>query len=139
VNFFHPALRRYFLEQKAAYLARAKLELQLDELTPEESNCIYEKVLYEPYSKSWYEFHAIKIDEMIEAIATGTEKEANTLSTNRIRLALITLIGYAGQLGRVVEQYYWKFIFEKDAIRGLTIARGANPDNSSSVDILRRL
>jgi hypothetical protein len=64
INFNMPAIRKYFQEQKAAYLAYAKSSddyTWLDQLEPEEQSNweeqIYRQVLHKPYSKAWYEYH----------------------------------------------------------------------------------
>jgi hypothetical protein len=125
VNFHHPAIRSYFLEQKAAYLAYAKLDLE--QMSPEESNqldyCLYRRALDEPYSKLWYEFHVNNTDEIVDALSSGTDEMFN--SPARLSLLIKTIIGSAGTLGRLVEQYYWKFIIEKAAIRGFDVLAGA--------------
>jgi hypothetical protein len=124
VSFHHPAIRSYFLEQKAAYLANAKLDMDLQQITPEESNqldyYLYRRALDEPYSKLWYEFHINHTDEIVDALTSETDWIAG--STPKLNLHMRTLIGTAGTLGRLVEQYYWKFIFEKKAISGAKLS-----------------
>jgi hypothetical protein len=64
INFHLPAIRKYFEEQMAAYLTYAKSSDDyswFDQLSYEEQSNweahIYDQVLYNTYSKAWYEYH----------------------------------------------------------------------------------
>jgi hypothetical protein len=76
---------------------------------------IYQAALDETYSKPWYEYH---INEHIFFIDESSRSEIRGLMT-------IILTSFAGTLGRLIEQYYWKFLIEKSAIRGTRIAQSA--------------
>jgi hypothetical protein len=66
------------------------------------------------YEKPWYEFHALQFLDWIER--------------PDYRPALVPLIiaSFAGQLGRLVEQYYWRFRFEATTITGAGARKGAS-------------
>jgi hypothetical protein len=70
------------------------------------------------YEKPWYEFHALQFLDFIE------------LSVERLSkypaLMILSISGSAGQLGRLIEQYYWRFRFEGAAITGIGAQRGAS-------------
>ena len=130
INFHFPAIRNYFQEQKAAYLAYAKSLHDykwLDELTPELKSSwddrIYDRVLYEIYSKAWYEYHINEyvyfLDDSIAMLDRAVEQG------RRVGLDLMLIQNFSGTLGRLVEQYYWKFLLEKAAIRGIRISQSA--------------
>jgi hypothetical protein len=130
INFQLPAIRKYFQQQKAAYLAYAKSlddYTWLDELTPEEKSNwdgkIYDRVLYKTYSKAWYEYHInlyiYFLDEEVAWLARRAEQD------HKLGFSVIIIIHFSGRLGRLVEQYYWKFFLEKAAIRGVKISESA--------------
>ena len=56
------------------------------------------------FTKPWYEFHAVQLLDAIENAKRDVLKNA--------------ISGFSGELGRLVEQYYWRFRFEKDAKTG---------------------
>ena len=56
------------------------------------------------YRKPWYEFHALRFLDFID----------------------LSPVQFAGQLGRLVEQYYWRFRFEKIAMTGVDARKGAS-------------
>src|SRR6516164_5487452 len=43
----------------------------------------------------------------------------------RVGLDLMLIQNFSGTLGRLVEQYYWKVLLEKAAIRGIRISQSA--------------
>src|SRR5262249_41988387 len=115
---------------KVAYLAYAKKSRDytwLDELKPEEQanweEYIYDQVLYKTYSKAWYEYHVNQhfyfFDESVLTLTRHAEQRLG------LGLALMMITNFLGTLGRLVEQYYWKFLLEKAAIRGLRISESA--------------
>ncbi len=130
ISFQLPAIRKYFQEQKATYLAYVKSHNDyswLDNLKPEEKSNwdqrIYDRVLYETYSKAWYEYHVNQqiyfLDESIGMLGRAIEQN------QKIGLDVMLIQNFAGTLGRLVEQYYWKFLHEKAAIRGVKISESA--------------
>ncbi len=70
------------------------------------------------YEKPWYEYHAIRFMQWMkpEMLEVGNHKT----------LPLIFASSWSGKLGRLVEQYYWKFRFEKAAMTGLSSRQGAS-------------
>jgi hypothetical protein len=65
------------------------------------------------FKKPWYEYHAV---QFLEWIAGGVHP-IGTIS--------VWHLAWCGQLGRLIEQYYWKFRFEKDTITGAGARKGA--------------
>jgi hypothetical protein len=59
--------------------------------------------------KPWYEYHAVQLLEWIAG--------ERVLGWHLV---------WCGQLGRLVEQYYWKFRYEKDAVTGIGARKGAS-------------
>jgi hypothetical protein len=66
--------------------------------------------------KSWYEYHAVQLLDWIEKPDFLGESNAPVWLTS----------GFAGTLGRLVEQYYWRFRFEKAAVTGVGARAGAS-------------
>jgi hypothetical protein len=130
IGFHLPAIRKYFEEQKAAYLAYAKSSRDytwLDDLPDNEradrEERIYRQVLRTTYSKAWYEYHINEhlffLDEEIAILNRGA-KQGNSLG-----LSARMIIKFSATLGRLIEQYYWKFFVETAAIRGAKISQSA--------------
>jgi hypothetical protein len=70
------------------------------------------------YEKPWYEFHALQFLDWIELFAKEVSKYG--------ALATVCISDFAGQLGRLIEQYYWRFRFEGAAITGVGARKGAS-------------
>jgi hypothetical protein len=66
------------------------------------------------YEKSWYEYHVIQLLDWIQK-PEFFEKTSVWINS-----------GFAGKLGRLVEQYYWRFRFEKAAVTGIGARAGAS-------------
>jgi hypothetical protein len=147
INWEFWALEKYFAEQKAAYLAHLK---SLDDYTcPDdqmseaelaaaylrdvetvdgytwpvdpitEEDRIYIKALNQTYSKVWYEFHINSRMGPIYMLIRSYPTEPAPLQV------FYRCTYYFGSLGRLIEQYYWKFSIEKAAIRGSVVLNGA--------------
>lgn len=72
------------------------------------------------YEKFWYEFHALQFLDWIE------EQNSNVKRAVRVEHSARFASHLSGQLGRLVEQYYWKFRYEKAAITGIGSLSGAS-------------
>jgi hypothetical protein len=72
------------------------------------------------YDKPWYEFHALQLLDWIESSA----KELQDLKTAAVHIPTIST--FSGKLGRLVEQYCWRFRFERAAISGRGAQKGAS-------------
>jgi hypothetical protein len=134
VNFDLAQIRRYFEEQKAAYLAYAK---SLDGYTPpddipqnERDEHIYSRVLFEHYTKAWYEFHINKAISFATYQRPTLHEEDKT--GERLRSALDFTIKYAAIAGRLIEQYYWKCNFEQKAISGTKLSQAGKDGAAQS-------
>jgi hypothetical protein len=68
------------------------------------------------YQKPWYEFHALDCLAWIKA----TERHARQYT------GPFQMIFYSGKLGRLVEQYYWRFRFERSVTTGEGARKGAS-------------
>lgn len=68
------------------------------------------------YEKPWYEYHAVQYIEWIEKPEFLGKRDLPVWLTS----------GFAGTLGRLVEQYYWRFKFEKAAVTGVGARAGAS-------------
>jgi hypothetical protein len=130
IGFHLPTIRKYFQEQKLAYVIFAKGQDDfdwLDELTAEQKanweERIYSRALDEPYSKSWYEYHINEhlyfLDESMEMLGRHAEQGG------KLGLSVMLISNFSGTLGRLIEQYYWKFLLEKAAMRGVKISESA--------------
>jgi hypothetical protein len=66
------------------------------------------------YEKPWYEFHAIESLDFIHQLLRRGVRGAKGATG----LALLVSC-FAGELGRLSEQYYWRFRYERAAITGI--------------------
>jgi hypothetical protein len=127
VNFWLPEIRTYFREQRAAYIQYVQNHDELrDELASDQETgseeILYCEVLCKTYSKAWYEFH---INQHIFVIENITESFRSPAGPRNVARRIDMLINYSARLGRLIEQYYWKFLVEKAAIRGEKISQSA--------------
>ena len=144
VNFYFPAIRKYFLEQKAAYFRYAKSADDYEyeqELNPDEKDgfdeWVYRQVLYKTYSKAWYEYHInLFIFFIDETVAMFTKQIESSL---KVGYGFAPIISFSAKLGRLLEQYYWKFLVEKSAIRGDKISIAATSGGHSKASKQRRI
>ena len=60
------------------------------------------------FKKPWYEFHAAQLLEWI------ADEKRNAVNSKNVVFRYLRSQAFSGQLGRLVEQYYWRFRFEKD-------------------------
>ena len=74
------------------------------------------------YEKPWYEFNALQFIDFIEANLSGLESGQ---TDKRARLSCLMVSSFSGRLGRLVEQYYWRFRFERAAQTGIMIHSSA--------------
>jgi hypothetical protein len=125
INFDFDLIEVYFLEQKLAFFETVLTPEQYkqvleqvifseykDELS--EENRRYERALDRPYSKCWYEHH---INQQIYLIKDSLKQVPRLRGTDQQREVAFVVTASA-KLGRLVEQYYWKLLLEKAAIRG---------------------
>jgi hypothetical protein len=75
------------------------------------------------YEKPWYEFHALQYLDWVKISTDDASKRPVFTS--------ILAHGFCGQLGRLVEQYYWRFRFEEAAVTGIGARKGAECRRSS--------
>jgi hypothetical protein len=73
------------------------------------------------YEKPWYEFYAIEwLDFIDQRLQTGVREVKGAAG-----LALLVSC-FAGELGRLSEQYYWRFRYEGATITGIGARKGAS-------------
>jgi len=117
-----------FSDRLLAHVKSPDDSTRINELTTEEKSNweehIYQLVLYKTYSKAWYEYHINQhiyfLDESIAPLARHAET-----SSSKLDFSLMLITKFSAELGRLVEQYYWKFLLEKAAIRGVRISDAA--------------
>jgi hypothetical protein len=71
------------------------------------------------FEKPWYELHARFFCHYHESLKNEAKTSASTKTASYISKV-------SGQLGRLVEQYYWKLRFEKAAVTGIGARKGAS-------------
>ena len=89
------------------------------------------------YQKPWYEFHALNCLKEIQSLKESIISEIVETTEKAKRLSNIPyeiiaedltseLIFAAGQLGRLVEQYSWRFQHERAVETGESVRKGAS-------------
>jgi hypothetical protein len=94
------------------------------------------------YEKPWYEFHAIKILDYIEMSQRDLYEKKNTemsqrdfVEKNYANFFIVVISSWSGQLGRLVEQYYWRLRFEKVTIAGVGARKGAAAGGKAKAEL----
>jgi len=72
------------------------------------------------YKKPWYEYHALQLFSQIAFV----EKEIGEQKSVTTMLRHLSIL--SGKVGRLVEQYYWRFHFEGPAKIGIKTTKGAS-------------
>jgi hypothetical protein len=120
LNFQPRRLRIYFQNQFERFCKKILREGGIEgvkELDTGGGDWVFDYLALERlYEKPWYEFHALQFLDWME----------NEDILKRPGLALLVNTRCAGQLGRLVEQYYWRFRFEAAAITGVGARKGAS-------------
>ena len=113
---FNPKRLRIYFDNQLDRCAH-HLTIEDPQGAPLDRSDLGDLVIDRLYEKPWYEFHATRLLGL--AIETDKFFEGAKFKT--------LLIGcFFGQLGRLVEQYYWRFRYEGAAITGLGARRGAS-------------
>jgi hypothetical protein len=128
LGFNQRRLRIYFQNQFERFCEQLSREspalASLDRL--QDRSLFREKACQQLYEKPWYEFHALQffdfIEQSIEALSKRPAFEAMCISL------------FAGQLGRLVEQYCWRCQFEKAATAGAGARKGASAGGRSKAE-----
>jgi hypothetical protein len=81
------------------------------------------------YEKPWYEFHALQYLDWMELSVKDIS------SSKHAALDILSVSTFSGQLGRLVEQYYWRFRFERVAITGAGAQKGASAGGRAKAEL----
>jgi hypothetical protein len=138
INFKFDRIRIYFQEQKMAFYDYAFFSVECENLMKKYNlsfdvddefisddvleiflSELFELALTKPYSKPWYEFH---IDQQLYWMDDCTNNSPDG-RIDQVNFEGATIA--AATVGRLIEQYYWKFLVEKLAIRGDKSSKGA--------------
>jgi hypothetical protein len=132
-------LQIYFQNQfeRFRHHFRSEIDLSSDDI----------KVVSEwQYQKPWYESHALSRLKEIQSLKESTNSEIVNTTDAAKRLSIkpyeiiaeeltSELIFVAGQLGRLVEQYSWRFKFEGAATAGITAQQGASAGGKAKAKV----
>jgi len=132
INFEFHLIESYFLKQKADFFEYVmttdeyKQELETGKFSVDDDDerldtKFYDRVLDKTYSKTWYEYH---INQQLSLIKDSLGAVSRLHGPDQLEeVAFITTT--SAKFGRLIEQYYWKFIVEKAAIRGDKVSKAA--------------
>jgi hypothetical protein len=114
LHFAATRLRLYFVNQLDRFCEYLVREYDGWASVPEEVRKSFCAALA-VYDKPWYEYYALEFLKGIERVQRG--EGASDPQVNS---------GWSARLGRLVEQYYWRFRFEDAATSGVGSRRGAS-------------
>ena len=124
LNFVMRRLRIYFENQLNRF--GHKIKSEEPQLASWDRSQVEDHGLERLYEKAWYEAHAIELLDFIYLLLQRGVREAKGASG----FALI-VSSMAGELGRLSEQYYWRFRYERAAITGIGARKGASAGGQS--------
>jgi hypothetical protein len=117
---FHPIrLRIYFRNQLNRYCFLTNKE-EFDSFYDlvEDEQILASQGWVQFYEKPWYELYALEFLDFLEHPDPAVLRHSH--------FALTVQTSLAGRLGRLVEQYYWRFRYEQPAKTGLAARSGAS-------------
>jgi hypothetical protein len=118
LGFIHQRLALYFRNQMDRFCEHVVPGLPEHALS---ERCNLEDfAAYQLYEKPWYEIHAVRFLDWIRLA------QCDAVNGKNPNLAALMISSCSGKLGRLVEQYYWRFRFEKAAITGVGARNGAS-------------
>ena len=125
---FRADLLKYFFEhQFSRFCVLHGLDYQIHEDfvclgSIEKEKAILRLASSKTFEKPWYEYHALRLLDAIDLdpALQGWDSKVEWKAAKAI------LAEFAGRLGRLVEQYHWKFRYEADAVRGQKIRKAAS-------------
>jgi hypothetical protein len=108
-----------FYEQKARFLAfiTSAADFDFGKQYGHDLERLFQRALDKTYSKAWYEYHINAQFDLINKSVKDTD--------TKYELRISRIVTSSGRLGRLIEQYYWKFLIEKSAISGEKISKSA--------------
>lgn len=90
------------------------------------SESTWEMAKFYLYQKPWYEYHALHLVALVALCdETVVIKGRDGVEYRRREVAGHLAMNWMGQLGRLVEQYYWRFKFERAAKTGIATSEAA--------------
>ena len=131
IRFIQRRLRMYFENQLNRFCH--KVTTDDPRIAVWERDNVEDLALDRLYEKPWYEVHAIQLfEEFDEFLKAGPRLKRGSTPGLTI-LASCT----AGELGRLIEQYYWRLRYEGAALTGLRAIKGASAGGKSKAALHR--
>jgi hypothetical protein len=104
---------------------------------------VFEELAYQRvYEKPWYEAHALKFLDFVHTSTKNLKEDQGrflrllgTSIKDPSKYQVMFIASLTGQLGRLVEQYYWRFRFEGAAITGRGAQRGASAGGKAKAEL----
>jgi hypothetical protein len=92
---------------------------------------VFEELAYQRvYEKPWYEAHALNFLNIVRTESKDFPKPVpkfiDPSIINPAKFQAFYIASLTGQLGRLVEQYYWRFRFERAVVAGESARKGAS-------------
>jgi hypothetical protein len=131
LEFIQTQLRIYFQNQFYRFCKRIARE---NAVSLDNKRAVFEELAYQRvYEKPWYEAQALNfLDIVYTSIKNLKEDQGRFLRLIGKRALdpsgcqVLVIAAFAGQLGRLVEQYYWRFRYERAVVAGESARKGAS-------------
>jgi hypothetical protein len=140
LEFIQRRLRVYFQNQFYRFCKRIARE---NAVSLDNERAVFEELAYQRvYEKPWYEAHALKFLDFVHTSTKNLKEDQGrflrllgTSIKDPSKYQVIFIASLTGQLGRLVEQYYWRFRFEGAAITGRGAQRGASAGGKAKAEL----
>lgn len=133
LEFHGRRLRVYFQNQFERFCWRSHHEmcfagqrLPIEDLAKNQRFFREEAFYHRHYEKPWYEIHALQFLNWIE--------DPDPVIRKLPQLERLLHVSFAGRLGRLVEQYYWRFRFEEAVVTGIGARKGASAGGKAKAE-----
>ena len=142
LNLFKGNSRVYFQNQFYRFCTRIAREnaVSLDNKRAVFAELAYQRV----YEKPWYEAHALNFLDFVYTSTMNLKEDQGQYLKLIGKRALdpstcqvLVIAAFAGQLGRLVEQYYWRFRYERAVVAGESARKGASAGGKINADRCR--
>jgi hypothetical protein len=131
LGFIQTQLRIYFQNQFYRFCKRIARE---NAVSLDNKRAVFEELAYQRvYEKPWYEAQALNFLDIVYTSTKNLKEDQGRFlrligkrALDPSKCQVLVIAAFAGQLGRLVEQYYWRFRFERAVVAGESARKGAS-------------
>jgi hypothetical protein len=131
LGFIQTQLRIYFQNQFYRFCKRIARE---NAVSLDNKRAVFEELAYQRvYEKPWYEAQALNFLDIVYTSTKNLKEDQGRFlrligkrALDPSKCQVLVIAAFAGQLGRLVEQYYWRFRYERAVVAGESVRKGAS-------------